>query len=142
MAERDTSRDGFTNKVQTFLLTRFKPIWKLIQRIDFLNRRVNKFLVNSAIYKAPTRPHPFSLMTLDEFVPGTADQRFEIIPAYVPEKGIPKQPDPYTSWESLIDRTYTGRHLPPDPEFNRPDNLPKLEDLAVLFGRKKDAAGN
>jgi prostaglandin-endoperoxide synthase 2 len=43
----------------------------------------------------------------------------------------------YRSWESLTDRRYTGRHLPPDPAFNRDGNLPQLADLAVLF-RKRD----
>jgi prostaglandin-endoperoxide synthase 2 len=141
MAPRDTSRDGFSNKLQTYLLTNFKPLWAIVQRIDFLNRKVNKFLVNSAIYKAPTRPYPFSLMTLDKYIPGTKDQRFSKVEGYVPDLGLPKNPDAYTSWQSLNDRTYTGRHLPPDPEFNRPENLPKLEDLAVLFRKKKDQDG-
>lgn len=42
----------------------------------------------------------------------------------------------YTSWDSLIDRTYIGRHLPPDPEFNKEGNLPELDDLAALFQKR------
>lgn len=119
---RDTSRDGFSNKALTYTLSNFKPIWDFIQSNQALKRKVNKFLVNSLIYKIPTRPYPYSMMTLDPYIPGT-DQ--------------PKKTDTYTSWDSLKDRTYTGRHLPPDPELNQEGNLPNLESLAVLF-RKRD----
>lgn len=103
--KRDTSRDGFSNKAEYFALTHFKGLWNLIQRNDFLKRQANKFLINSAIYKVPTRPYPFSLMA------------------------------PYTSWDSLTDRTYTGRHLPPAEKFNQ-GPLPKPEELAVLFKKR------
>lgn len=99
---RDTSRDGFRNKVESSMLTHFAGLWNIVQSNDFLKRRVNKFVTNNAIYKVPTRPYAFSLMA------------------------------PYTSWDSLIDRTYTGRHLPADPAFNQGD-LPHVEELAVLF---------
>ncbi len=116
--KRDTSRDGLDNKLLNYALSNFKPVWELIQSNKFLNCKVNKFLVNSLIYKVPTRPYPYSLMTLDPQIPGTDK---------------PKKTDAYTSWDSLTDRTYTGRHLPPDPELNREGNLPPVEDLKVLF---------
>src|SRR5688572_1091603 len=80
---RDTSRDGRKNKVEFAVLTRFKPVWWLIQRSGRLTRKVNRALINSLIEKIPTRPNPFSTKS------------------------------PYTSWDSLIDRTYSGLHLPP-----------------------------
>ncbi|MFN6570259.1 peroxidase family protein [Dendronalium sp. ChiSLP03b] len=120
--KRDTSKDGLNNKIQTFVLTNFKGLWQLLQSNESLKRKVNKALLNSLIYKIPTRPNPYSMMTLDEYIPDTK---------------IPKKTDSYTSWESLNDRTYTGRHLPPDPKLNSERNLPKVEDLAVLF-RKRD----
>lgn len=120
--KRDTSKDGLNNKLQTFALTNFKGIWQLLQSNKSIARKVNKALINSLIYKIPTRPNPYSMMTLDEYIPDTQ---------------IPKKTDTYTSWESLNDRTYTGRHLPPDPKLNAEGNLPKVEDLAILF-RKKD----
>lgn len=120
--KRDTSKDGLNNKIQTFVLTNFKSIWQLLQSNESIKRKVNKALLNSLIYKIPTRPNPYSTMTLDE---------------YIPDTNIPKKTDTYTSWESLNDRTYTGRHLPPDPKLNAEGNLPKVEDLAVLF-RKRD----
>ncbi|MEQ9550971.1 MAG: peroxidase family protein [Coleofasciculus sp. G3-WIS-01] len=119
---RDTSRDGFSNTALTYTLSNFKPIWDFIQSNQALKRKVNKFLVNSLIYRIPTRPYPYSMMTLDPYIPGTDK---------------PKKTDTYTSWDSLQDRTYTGRHLPPDPEFNQEGNLPNIESLAVLF-RKRD----
>jgi prostaglandin-endoperoxide synthase 2 len=115
---RDTSKDGLNNQILNYTLTHFKPIWNVIQSNHSLKRKVNKFLINSLIYKVPTRPHPYSMMTLDQYIPGT---------------DIPKKTDTYTSWDSLTDRTYIGRHLPPDPELNKEGNLPKVEDLAVLF---------
>ncbi|GAX34931.1 peroxidase family protein [Nodularia sp. NIES-3585] len=120
--KRDTSKDGLGNKIQTLVLTNFKGFWQLLQSNESLKRKVNKTLLNSLIYKIPTRPNPYSMMTLDEYIPDTK---------------IPKKTDTYTSWESLNDRTYTGRHLPPDPKLNAEGNLPKVEDLAILF-RKKD----
>ncbi|MEL6880895.1 MAG: peroxidase family protein [Cyanobacteria bacterium J06607_10] len=119
---RDTSKDGLRNKLETFALTNFKGVWSLIQNTPALERRVNKFLINNAIYKVPTRPNPYSMMTLEPVVPGT---------------DIPKQTDTYTSWDSLRDRTYTGRHLPPDPAFNQSDALPAPESVAELFRKRK-----
>ena len=104
---RDTSRDGFANKLEQFIFTNFKGIWDLLQSNPALKRRLNKILINYVAYKLPPRPHPFSTRSL------------------------------YTSWESLTDRTWTGRHLSADPEFNEEGKLPPLEDLAVLF-RKRD----
>lgn len=121
-AKRDTSKDGLDNKIQTFVLTHFKGIWQLLQSNKSIASKVNKALINSLIYKIPTRPNPYSMMTLDEHIPDTK---------------LPKKTDTYTSWESLNDRTYTGRHLPPDPKLNAEGNLPKVEDLAILF-RKID----
>ena len=121
MMARDTSRDGLSNKIITYVLSNFKQIWDLIQTKENLKRQVNKFLLNSWIYKIPTRPLPYSMMTLDPHIPGTDK---------------PKKTDTYTSWDSLTDRSYIGRHLPPDPEFNREGNLPPVEDLAVLFQKR------
>lgn len=118
---RDTSNDGFKNKLETIVLTKFKPIWDVIQSNEDWKKKANKFLINSSIYKIPCRPYPYSMMTLEEHIPDT---------------DIPKKPDTYSSWDSLTDRTYSGRHLPPDFEFNKEGNLPKLEDLAVLFKKK------
>jgi prostaglandin-endoperoxide synthase 2 len=103
---RSTVNDGLCNQLEMFLLTHFKGLWDLIQANDWLKRKVNKFLINRAIYKAPTRPYPFSTLA------------------------------PYTSWDSLTDRTYSGRHLP--PVHRAPETLPSLADLSTLFLRTGD----
>ena len=118
---RDTSKDGFKNKLTTYALTHFEPFWRFVQNTPALEKRANKFLINNAIYKIPTRPNPYSMMSLEPTVPGT---------------DIPKSTDSYTSWDSLRDRSYTGRHLPPDPAFNQPETLPNTQDLAALFRKR------
>ncbi|MBD2616341.1 heme peroxidase [Nostoc punctiforme FACHB-252] len=119
--KRDVSRDGLINKLETYALTNFKPIWNLIQNNNFLKKKINKLLINNAIHKVPTRPYPFSTMS------------------------------PYTSWDSLTDRSYSGLHLPPIDwkpltdknytgiNFTPTDifeiNLPNLEDLSTLYSK-------
>ena len=82
-AERDTTRDGLANKVQFRLLTGFEPLWRTVQRVDPLERVVNRVLINNGIMKAP--PRPYRLSTLSD----------------------------YTSIESLTDKTYNSRQLAP-----------------------------
>lgn len=81
--QRDTARDGLANKLQFRLLTGFEPLWRTVQRIDPLERVVNRVLINSGITKAA--PRPYRLSTLSD----------------------------YTSIESLTDRTYNSRQLAP-----------------------------
>jgi prostaglandin-endoperoxide synthase 2 len=102
-APRSTAKDGLGNQIETFLTTHGTPIWTLIQWAPPLRRAANKALTNAAILRFPTRPNPFSTM---------AD---------------------YTSWESLIDRTFSGRHLPPTDVVDR--GLPDIEEFERLFTR-------
>ncbi len=103
MGRRDTSRDGFRNKFELHVLTCFGWLWRVIQRNHTLARWINRRLINQAVYKIPTRPRPLSTMAV------------------------------YSSWDSLTDRSWLGRHLPPDPEFNNPLTLPPLDDVVALF---------
>ncbi len=80
---RDTSHDGFRNKLEAFLLTRGRPIWSFINEQRWLRGIVNRLIVNNAVLKAPTRPLPLSTMS------------------------------GYASWASLTDRTWFSRYLPP-----------------------------
>ena len=83
MPDRDKSKDGRRNNLKSYALTHFKPLWSALQSRPGIKRKVNKKLINNAILKIPTRPYAFSTKS------------------------------PYVSWDSLIDRSYTGLHLPP-----------------------------
>ena len=99
------------------MTTNLSGLWKLVQRVPAVHRRVNGILIDRAILKIPTRPNPLSTMA------------------------------PYTSWASLTDRTYDSRHLPPaegpqlsHPEaedvaalFTREGEMTRCEKSTVLF---------
>jgi len=106
--KRDKSRDGFKNNLEFIALTSAGPLWRLIQRVSFLERPINRVLVNSGISKAASRPYRLSTR------------------------------DDYTSWDSLIDKTYNSRQLPPEPTV-RTD--PPAEQVAELFRRPAHADG-
>ena len=103
---RNTSRDGFRNKLESFFLLRFGFVWKILQAIPPLRRWLNKLLIRSAVLKTKTRPHQFSLRS------------------------------DYTTWDSLTDRVYTGRHLPPADD-SYIDSLPSVAVVTDLFLRQK-----
>ncbi|WP_327709200.1 hypothetical protein OG912_11010 [Streptomyces sp. NBC_00464] len=100
---RDPSRDGWRNRFESHLLTHYGPMWRMVHSRKSLHRRVNSTFTDLAVLKAPTRPNPLSTKS------------------------------PYTSWPSLTDRSYVGRHLPPlaDPHPARP----ALDTVTELFRR-------
>jgi prostaglandin-endoperoxide synthase 2 len=102
---RSTAKDGLANQIEGLVTTRGGPIWGLINKIPPVHTAFNMVLTNVSILRFPTRPNPLSTM---------AD---------------------YTSWDSLIDRTYSGRHLPPPAVPNT--ELPEIDDLVALFTRKQ-----
>ncbi|MEU7835152.1 peroxidase family protein [Nonomuraea sp. NPDC049129] len=100
---RSIATDGAVNRLRFLALTNGRPFWDLVQSIRPVRRRLNALLIDQAVREMPPRPEPLSTM---------AD---------------------YTSWASLTDRTYSGRHLPPlaVPESARPTP----EKAADLFTR-------
>ena len=110
-------RYGVANSVETYVTTHLSGLWKLVQRVPAVHRRVNGILIDRAIMKIPTRPNPLSTMA------------------------------PYTSWASLSDRTYDSRHLPPAEGaqlshpaaedvaalFTREGEMTRCEKSTVLF---------
>ena len=100
---RSTRRDGLNNRIEFYALTHFKRLWNAAQRNRLLEKKVNRALINRAILKMATRPYPLSTMA------------------------------GYTSWDSLTDRSYSGRHLPPAP---RRAVQPPVDELVALFERK------
>ena len=99
---RSTRRDGWRNRLSFYVLTHFRWFWSLCQAIPPVRRWWNRRLVNRAIYQTATRPYQYSLLS------------------------------DYTSWDSLSDRTFTGRHL---PAVTPPADLPSVERVTELFRR-------
>jgi prostaglandin-endoperoxide synthase 2 len=102
-ATRRTARDGIGNRAESLLTTRFEPLWKVVQANGLLRRAANRRLVDGAIGKMAARPDPLSTRA------------------------------PYTSWASLTDRRFDGRHL--GPAADGLDDLPGAEQTAELFRR-------
>lgn len=107
MAKRDTSRDGFRNRVESYLLTHLRPLWLWLNNSKGLGDYVNGKIINMAVKKTESRPFQYSTC---------AD---------------------YTSWRSLTDRSWSGRHLPQKSQAG----LPPLEDVTRLFQRKPSSDG-
>ncbi len=84
-SRRSRANDGLKNRPESFPLTRFGPAWRLARRVGPLGRWLNRTLIDRAISRTETRPHPFSTM------------------------------GPYASRGSLTDRTWSGCHPPPVP---------------------------
>ena len=83
-------------------------IVKLILKFPFLHRYINKFIINRLATVARTRPHPFSTQS------------------------------PYSSWSSLTDKTWSGRHLPASKVD--PTKLPLWKGdkgLRIIFEREE-----
>lgn len=104
---RSTTQDGLHNQLEFYALTHFSGLWELVEQVGWLRRAANRFLINRAIYKTACRP--YALSTLGG----------------------------YTSWESLTDRTYDGRHLPPDED--QESGRPHPEEAMELFRRTGEA---
>ncbi|MEU6720512.1 peroxidase family protein [Nonomuraea sp. NPDC046802] len=100
---RSIASDGLVNRLRFLALTNGRPVWDLLQRVRPVRRRVNAALIDHAIREMPPRPEPLSTMA------------------------------GYTSWASLTDRTYNGRHLPPVAVAE--GQRPTPERAADLFTR-------
>ena len=92
--------------VLLYLFTHFGRFWRRVQRIRRLELLFNRFAISGLIGVVEPRPNPLSTMA------------------------------PYTSWSSLTDRTYSGRHLPPlDPTATRPATTEVGPPTAHAVGR-------
>ncbi|MEO3857384.1 peroxidase family protein [Acrocarpospora sp. B8E8] len=103
---KPSARIGWRNYLEFWVLTSGEPVWQLIRGIPPLHAAINRFLVDRLVMKLPLRPNPLSTMGR------------------------------YTSWESLTNRTFDSRHLPPvPPSTSAPDPV----DVAQLFRRDGEA---
>ncbi|GAA3221738.1 peroxidase family protein [Actinocorallia longicatena] len=101
---RNIASDGAVNRLRFLALTRARPLWRLVETSPPVRRRLNALLIDQAVREMPARPEPLSTLA------------------------------PYTSWTSLTDRTYAGRHLPPVPDQD--SGRPTVERAADLFTRE------
>lgn len=81
----------------------FPWVGRIIEAIPFLHGWINKIVINRIVGQARFRPHPFSTRSA------------------------------YTSWASLTDRTWAGRHLGVPARL--PDQLPDWNKLKPIFER-------
>ena len=84
---------------------RFGPIWRFFQRVAPLERRVNRYLINQGINVLP--PRPYRLSTKHDF----------------------------TSQDTLVDKTYNCRQLPP-ADIAAPPAEPTVDEVLTLFKRE------
>src|SRR5688572_7571411 len=98
---RDRSRDGLRFRTELHLTTRYRRVWRTLWRVPPVRRALNRFVINNVVGKAAARPYRLSTM------------------------------GDHTSWESLVDRSYSGRHLPPGQLDSR--SLPTVAEVGELF---------
>jgi prostaglandin-endoperoxide synthase 2 len=88
------------------LPSRFGPVWRALQSRPATERVVNRYLINQGVKVVP--PRPYALSTKADF----------------------------TSQDTLTDKTYNTRQLPPaDPAWV--DRLPAVDDVVALFRRER-----
>ncbi|MDN5848260.1 MAG: hypothetical protein L0H63_01285, partial [Nitrococcus sp.] len=97
--------DEFFFQLVLRIANRFPWIARVASRITWLRRFISDIIINWLAYSAKPRPRPFSMASS------------------------------YTTWESLTDRSFTGRHLP-EAEGDR--NLPDIEKIVDLWRRNEN----
>ena len=106
------------------------PILKFASRLPLLDRFLNRHLINHFATTTKPRPKAFSLWS------AVADPSDPSAAEYITD---------YTSWPSLTNKRYSGRHLPPaKPAYTKglPQDTPytgpgqSIGDITVLFARK------
>lgn len=108
-------RSGFTlERFASWAISNNDWFWRLARATPGVNSFFNRRFIDFIATRAPCRPQPFSL--------------------WGPVAGNPRDCADYVSWTSLVDRTYTGRHLPPASAADI-DALKSLPEVAPLFDR-------
>jgi prostaglandin-endoperoxide synthase 2 len=99
--------NGWCNGSELWAATHLEPVWTLLRRLPVVRSVTNRLLINRLVYKLQTRPNVLSTMT------------------------------PYTSWESLTDRTYSARHLQADDALQQRLQRVAPASVAELFRREQ-----
>lgn len=97
---------GTKNSGGSFGRTLKRLLVKVVNAIPPLHRFVNRKLINKYAYAAAPRPRPLTMAAA------------------------------YPTWRGLTDRRYSGRHLPPAPDYT--EALPPATDVSKLFLRTED----
>lgn len=101
--------DGLLNSLQIGAVTHFPRFWRFLRKAPGLRSGADRLIIAQMVGKMKTRPGALSTMS------------------------------PYTSWPSLNDRTWSERHLPPDPGFQT--GLPPVDEAVELFRRPTGSPG-
>ena len=101
-----SDHDYLMSKLLSYFMTHFAFFWNLVNRIRPLARWMNRRLINRAVERNVSRPNAFSTM---------AD---------------------YTSWASLTDKKWFGRHLPLS-RLASLRSLPPVEAVVAIFDRRR-----
>jgi len=117
-------KDSFSLKGYAF--THFKPVWNIVNNTPWISRFANRIAINGLIGSASFRPLPLSM-----YSPLPAPSPKNYADFFNPDKWHVTD---YISWQSLTDKTFSNRHLPPaDASFM--DNLPRLDETVAIFMR-------
>ena len=111
-------------------------IGNFVEKNPALHTWVNRKLINGAVDSAIARPQAYTLWTgtpinpnLHAPTPATflvTSEHHAIMTKPYGQTAAASPPDPvvdYITWTGLVDRRYTGRHLPPAPR-SYSDRLP------------------
>jgi prostaglandin-endoperoxide synthase 2 len=98
--------NGVQNQLVLVGASHLRLLWEAVRAIPPLAFAMNRYIINQFGYRMTTRPDALSTMAS------------------------------YTTWESLTDRTYSARHLPPKPALYA--NPPRLDVVTELFRRDEN----
>jgi prostaglandin-endoperoxide synthase 2 len=96
-------KNGLKNGARIYATTHFGPVWDFLGRKPKVRSVANRWLINNTVYTMP--PRPLRMSTYSD----------------------------YRSWPGLADRSWSARHLPPDPALQ--ERVPDLASVADLFLR-------
>lgn len=100
----------FFKKIFSYATTHFPAIWAIINRCELISKFFNRIAINQLVNVTEPRPYPHSLRS------------------------------DHTTWPSLTERNFTGRHLPvADQSYI--NNLPNIADVVRLFERPAGTDG-
>jgi prostaglandin-endoperoxide synthase 2 len=135
----------------TEVLYRAPWLAKIIGENPGLHTGANRFAINATLESAIARPQAYTLWTSAPIEPNptaptaTSSLAYSLRDAILNlpygQTGAASPPDPpvsYISWTGLVNRRFTGRHLPPAPQ-SYVDRLPPLKDVLALYARRQEA---